>query len=198
VSSTEQTHLYSLSRLPQDRLSNLSHLYRLSRLSCHVLDRPYKSCLLSWRSPMYFRVRDVEHISGRVGPHGTGNRVINTSASGGRGTRRRVAGLQPEPEVQWRHQTTGAIVRHLLGATGLSHRAEIRLEYVTHPSTSLCIPEMRLIQRMRSCTCVPSVTTFLLPYHRRFHHETASRKPSHQRLWCKLSSVVTYTQIGIV
>ena len=34
VSSTEQTRLYSLSRLPQDRLSRL---YRLSR---HVLDRP--------------------------------------------------------------------------------------------------------------------------------------------------------------
>jgi len=31
MSSTEQTRLYSLSRLPQDRLS---------RLSCHVLDRP--------------------------------------------------------------------------------------------------------------------------------------------------------------
>ena len=52
VSSTEQTRLYSLSRLPQDRLSRL---YRLSRLARHVLDRP------AWYS--YISQRVVQLLS---------------------------------------------------------------------------------------------------------------------------------------
>jgi len=57
VSPTEQTRLYSLSSLPQDRLSRLYRLYRLSR---HVLDRPIHSALFCSCYALYKHTNTID------------------------------------------------------------------------------------------------------------------------------------------